>query len=252
MNHKYDFNKFVNEVNDWSGLSTDELSPEDLELFQSLVLEQYKEVVSKYDDNLCDILKINEYHESKIAKSELHKQIWPKKTRILSKARLQRLMGSQFFSELKAHFEWYNITDEENVGFPEVYFRLCRPEPFIDVGPLHADAWFWELGHGEMPKANFDIQRIKFWFCLETEEAKTGFRFVENSHKRDYNYAGIERDGFVKPTFDETKHDLLIKSFTGKPGSLIVFNDRLLHGGEILKSGTRVSLEFTLAIRNRL
>ena len=249
MTLKYDFNKFVNEVNAWSGYSNGNLSAEDLEVFRSLVFEQYAEIVSGYDDSLGANFKINEYHKSKIANSELHKKVWPKNNRILSEARFQRLMDCEFFSEMKLQFDWHEITDEENVGHPEVYFRLCRPDPFTDVGPLHADSWFWELGHGEMPKVDFDTQRIKFWFCLETEEAKTGFRFVENSHEKSYNYTGLQRDGFVKPTFDEATHDLSIESLIGKPGSFFVFNDRLLHGGEVLKSGTRVSCEFTLVIR---
>ena len=91
MNHKYDFNKFVNEVNAWSGYSNGNLSAEDLEVFRSLVFEQYAEIVSGYDDSLGANFKINEYHKSKIANSELHKKIWPKNNRILSEARFQRL-----------------------------------------------------------------------------------------------------------------------------------------------------------------
>ena len=73
-------------------------------------------------------------------------------------------MKTRFFQELNSQFKWFEITDEENIGFSEIYFRLCRPKPFKDVGPLHADAWFWELGHGEMPKVSFETQRVKFWF----------------------------------------------------------------------------------------
>ena len=43
-------------------------------------------------------------------------------------------------------------------------------------------------------------------------------------------------------------YDLEISSLGGNAGRFIVFNDRLLHGGEVLENGTRVSLEFTLVI----
>ena len=40
-----------------------------------------------------------------------------------------------------------------------------------------------------------------------------------------------------------------LKKFTGKPGNIIIFNDRLLHGGYTTPSKTRVSLELTLIIK---
>tara|TARA_B110000037_G_C16936418_1_gene430816 strand:- start:7 stop:735 length:729 start_codon:yes stop_codon:yes gene_type:complete len=241
----------LSEVNSNSGFGIYKLSKQDLKIFQSLVLEQYLEIVSSENSNLDKDFDISEYHNTKIANTDLHKKLWPKKNRILNKIRFKQLMKSKFFSELRSKFDWYEITNEENVGeFGEVYFRLCRPLPHKDIGEFHADAWFWELGHGEMPKVDFNTQRIKFWFCLETKESKTGFRFVPGSHKNNYNYQGEHRDGFVKPTFNEAEHDLLIESLRGKPGTFIVFNDRLLHSGELLDIGTRVSIEFTLVVRN--
>lgn len=250
MEFRYDLKKFVNDVNGDLGFSVGNLYEEDLAVFKQLVVEQYKQVFLNFENNPAEVFKINEYHKSKIAQSDIHKKLWPKSNRILSKKRLSHLLNSRFFTDLNSQFDWYEITDEDNVGFSEVYFRLCRPKPFKDVGPLHADAWFWELGHGEMPQVNFDTQRIKFWFCLETDNTKTGLRYVPGSHKKQYDYGGEQRDGFIKPTFDETQHNLAISSLNGKPGKFIVFNDRLLHGGEILEKGTRVSLEFTLAIKN--
>ncbi len=150
--------------------------------------------------------------------------------------------------QLRKQLKWCEITDEENVGRGEIYFRLCRPLPFLDIGPLHADAWFWELGHGSMPVVDFETQRVKLWFCLESEEEKTGFKYVPGSHKNIYDYGGELRGGFIKPTFDEANYDLDIRSLTGGAGKFIIFNDRLLHGGEALYSGTRVSVELTLVI----
>ena len=250
MVHQYDFTKMLSEVNGNSGFGIYKLSKEDLKLFQSLVLEQYFEIVTSKNVNLDENFDISEYHNTKIANTDLHKKLWPKKNRILNKIRFKKLMQSNFFLNLKSKFDWYKISDEENMGFGEIYFRICRPLPYKDIGPMHADAWFWELGHGEMPKVNFDTQRIKFWFCLETKESKTGFRFVPGSHKKNYNYKSEYRDGFVKPTFKEEEYDLSIESLKGKPGTFIVFNDRLLHSGEPLNSHTRVSIEFTLVLRS--
>lgn len=248
MSTNYNFDKFASDVNGNLGFSISELSLEDLKIFKDIVTQQYDEVMIAHVGSKENEFSIHNYHKSHAGSSQLHKKMWPKHNRILSKARLEILLQTQFFKELKSHFNWWEITDEENIGFGEVYFRLCRPTPYKDVGPLHADAWFWELGHGEMPKVGFDTQRVKFWFCLETSESITGFRYVPGSHLKSFDYGGELRDGFVKPTFDEDEHDFNTKSLNGMPGKFIVFNDQLLHGGEVLNTGTRVSLEFTLVI----
>ena len=100
-----------------------------------------------------------------------------------------------------------------------------------------------------MPSTGFNTKRTKFWFCLHADGDKTGFRYANASHKKSFNYDGEQRDGFVKPTFDESKYDLDIRSLRGGSGTFIVFNDRLLHGGEVLTTDTRVSLEFTLVTK---
>lgn len=248
MSSNYDFNKFISDVNGDLGFSLSQLSSDDLRTFKFVVTQQYEEVMGPYKCDKENELSIQNYHKSSVGGSDLHAKVWAKNNRILSKVRLETLMQTQFFTELKSHFDWWEITDEENVGFGEVYFRLCRPSPFKDVGPLHADAWFWELGHGEMPKVSFETQRVKFWFCLEASESLTGFRYTPSSHTKTFDYGGEQRDGFVKPTFHEAAHDLSIKSLKGTSGKFIIFNDRLLHGGEVLNTGTRVSVEFTLVI----
>lgn len=246
MKLNYDFNKFVGDVNGNLGFSISDLSPSDLEVFRSVVRQQFKETMVVHLGKKEGECSIQDYHNSSVGSSEFHKQMWPKKARILSQERLDTLLQTEFFSELKTCFDWWEITNEEGSGFYEVYFRLCRPAPYNDVGPVHADAWFWELGHGKMPKTNFETQRIKFWFSLETSEPSTGFKYAPKSHTEAFEYDGEHRDGLIKPIFEEMRYDISMKSLNGGPGRFIVFNDRLLHGGEVLNSGTRVSLEFTL------
>ena len=71
---------------------------------------------------------------------------------------------------------------------------------------------------------------------------------MPKSHLQEYSFSSEIRDGARKPVFNENDHNLEIHSLNGGPGTFIIFDDKLLHGGEILESGTRVSLEFTLAV----
>lgn len=50
--------------------------------------------------------------------------------------------------ELEKIFGEFKISDEENEGREEIFWRLVRPHQSSDIGPLHADGWFWDFGHG--------------------------------------------------------------------------------------------------------
>ena len=129
-----------------------------------------------------------------------------------------------------------------------MYWRLVRPNKG-DIGPLHADKWFWDLGHGKIPQ---DKGRIKLWMSLFCE-GSNGLRVVPKSHLTDYPYQTVEKFGMKKPEFNEDQWDLDIVKLNCNPGTVVVFNDNLLHGGCLnLGSKSRVSMEFTMLVNNEL
>ena len=148
---------------------------------------------------------------------------------------------------LEDEFGYFEISDEDNVGHEEMYWRLVRPNSPTDVGPLHADAWFWDLGHGVTPSG---YKRVKVWIAIYCTPGKDGFKFVPGSHKRQWPYDGELRDGMTKPKIGISEKELDVVIFNSKPGEAIVFNDQLLHGGAVGKNETRVSLEFTMFVKN--
>lgn len=134
------------------GCATRSISSDDLVFFRSIVAKQYKSVLKNIgnvtDPQILDT-PINRYHE--ICDLVNHASLWGKKNRILSRQDYEAFLTSGFFQELKNEVGDLFISDEEEIGYPEIYWRLVRPTPHRDVGPLHADAWFWELGHGTTP-----------------------------------------------------------------------------------------------------
>ena len=246
----YDFKSYFCEVKGSKGFAISALTKDDLNLFREVITAQYRNVLSHNNASHNEKeLPINKYHQTRLAKSNEHGKVWRKVNRILPQESLKKLMESDFFSALKSQIDWFQISDEENIGYPEVYFRLVRPSPCSDIGPLHCDAWFWELGHGEMPKVPFEVQRTKFWFSLYNQNNSTGFRYVNGSHQIKLSYSAEERDGLNKPFFEESLYQLDIEELNRKPGSFIVFNDNLLHGGYATEIDTRVSCEFTLILK---
>ena len=236
-------------VEEKEGFSDGILNKNDLALFRDIIYKNYQNNLKAngINDNQLLSLPITDYHT--FSDNIDHGAIWNKLSRILNPSEYKKMLTSDFFIQLHNELGELVISDEEDVGYPEIYYRLVRPKPYVDVGPLHADKWFWDLGHGSAPDG-VKRKRIKFWFSLWNSNNDTGFRFVKGSHLKNFKYTSEIRDGFAKPVFNERAVSLDITHFQGKPGSFIIFNDKLLHGGYSTDQSTRVSFEFTLFAKN--
>ena len=222
--------------------------PEDLARVKSLIESQWLECIGRHAPQAVDDFAsrgIDRYHEC--AEQVDHGSIWPKSSRILPAAAVAEIRAMPFFDRLREQFGKIVVSDEEEVGWEELYWRLVRPGQPGDIGPLHADAWFWELGHGATPPGT---ERVKVWIAIVTEPELSGLRVVPGSHLREWRYHGEHRHGFVKPVIDEDEKDLNPQLVPMNPGDAIVFHDRLLHGGALNQGQlTRVSLEFTMFVK---
>lgn len=244
----YNFNAHLSRVFGNSGFSTDTLSENDLSLMRSLVIECYKSNIQKNfpKDSLAVNRPIYEYHE--ISETINHASIWTKAARLLPVELVNLFMKSQLMTNIVEEFPSAFISDEENFGCPEVFFRLVRPNAPTDVGPLHADSWFWEANQWSIPDG---FQRVKIWISLWSGANEFGFKYLPGSHNNDYKHSIEFRDGKYKPLFDANQIQQEIEIFKSLPGDFIIFNDNLLHGGQSTATNTRVSLEFTLILKNR-
>lgn len=203
---------------------------------QLLCPDRVKEFVQR---EMCD------YHE--VTRTFDHKTAWPKIARILPSGVVGEIRTFPFMKQLEEEFGEFLVSDEEEVGWEEFYWRIVRPGN-SDVGPLHADSWFWDAGHGKTPEGR---ERVKVWLAIYCEKGRNGLRVIPGSHLRnDWRYHLVERDGFRKPQFDEEEDQLDIQVVPTDPADGIIFHDRLIHGGAPnLGNTTRVSLEFTLFVR---
>jgi hypothetical protein len=190
-------------------------------------------------------MDMNHYHEQ--CQMLDHKNMWPKSKRILGPDAVKAIRQTSLIKTLEAEFGLFEISGEDGIEKEEVYWRLVRPNGVADVGPLHADEWFWALGHGKTPPGH---QRVKVWISIFSESGQNGFKYVAGSHKKTWRYHGVHKDGFIKPQIDEDEASLGAEIFKSQPGQAIVFHDKLLHGGAPGGSTTRVSLEFTMFVKN--
>ena len=244
-------NSIDNEINNYPGFTQQlKLNKNELEDLKNAIFDQWREkikVTSKQIDELISIkkIKIRNYHE--ISEKINHSKLWNKKSRILPKEFYIKFINSRFFHNLENLFGTIEISDEESLGYGNIYWRLVRPYKTEDVGPYHRDSWFWELNKN-FPKPNYPFKRIKVWIAIETEIGKSGLLVEKNSHKRkDINWEGQLRHGIIKPVLLDKKDSFKMSLVDTSPGDTIIFNDDLIHGGAInYGSKTRVSTEFTI------
>ncbi len=223
--------------------------PDELAQIRALIttswLQNIGNVASPETVKQFESVGINHYHE--LCHLLDHGSMWPKVRRILGPDAVAEIRQMSLIRVLEEEFGYFEISDEDNVGHEEIYWRLVRPNSPTDIGPLHADAWFWDLGHGTTPPG---CQRVKVWIAIYCDPGQDGFRFVPGSHKREYPYHGEYKHGTAKPQIDISDDKLDIVIFNSQPGEAIVFHDRLLHGGVLGRANTRVSLEFTMFVKN--
>ena len=221
------------------------LDPNELRILKNFISTQCFDILKK--NNINTQLDIEDYH--KLPNSH-HAIMWrDKKCRTLNAEAVNQIKQFSFFRELKKEFPSMCIYQPPKLGREEMYFRICRPNQSLDFGPLHADAWFWELGHDKLPEGK--KVKIKVWIAVCTEKRLNGLRYVPKSHQKYIPYHGVKKEGFdlPKPQIDIEEAQLDVQLFHSNSGDIFIFHDRLIHGGAENKGQyTRVSLEFTILV----
>lgn len=240
----------LQDINGELGYSTNlNLSVEELGMLRKMIREQWLYRLQVLEPTLVsefDRLGIRNYH--KLSDKVDHASVWPKTSRVLSRESVEVIRSMNFFKTLEKEVGPFLISDEEHLGWENIYWRLVRPGN-SDVGSLHADKWFWDIcSYGRV--ADFEHERLKIWIAIDTVPGKNGFLILPGSHlKTDWRWHSEERFGLNKPVFDDVVDKGKLKLLPLASGNTVVFHDAMIHGGaDNLADTTRVSLEFTLLV----
>ena len=219
------------------------LTDVELETLRGMITAQYVGNLRRIDPQLAveaERLGAANYH---LLQDRLdHASAWPKTACILPESDVPVIQRMGFCQTIAAEYGEIAIYGED------LTWRLVRPHAEDDVGPVHADKWFWDLGNGEIP-AGWD--RFKIWIPIFAEPGLNGLSVKPYSHLRDdWKRHSDFRHGKPKPVLDENVADLHMQLLPLSPGQMVLFHDALLHGGAVNR-GTRcrVSLEMTIFFR---
>jgi len=202
---------------------------------------RYKEIMSR---TLAASVTSSILYYENFTQITQHGPTWTKRNRCLPSQSVNEILAQRWICDLKNRIGPFSVSDEELLGYGNMYFRLIRTNALQDTGPLHRDAWFWELNETRTP------ERLKIWIPVITGGEET-FLFVPRSHlSEDYKYEIQLIQGMRKPRIVNSPKPDLLQRFGRVAGQPILFHDRLIHGGTPAKLGIRVSLEFTLLLSN--
>jgi hypothetical protein len=232
----------LDELTDGPGFCLERLYPGELEYVRDLIAAQYLDRLVQLQPDLVPLARergIAQYHTLPIAFD--HAQSWPKATRLLDPKYVADFSRMGFFRRLRSQ-----IGPSAVISHDELNWRLVRPNQPGDIGPLHADKWFWDAGYGygSMP-AGFD--RFKIWIAVHTEPGANGLCVKSHSHRREWEHHFEEKDGVRKPVFDEDPASIGMELLPIAAGGMVMFHDEMLHGGVVNRGTTcRVSIELTV------
>jgi hypothetical protein len=228
----------LDQINASPGYSFGQLTEAELAYVRAEITAQYLDRLRVLQPNLvadAERLGLQNYHQLPIAFN--HGRAWPKATRLLPVRNVESFSQMGFFQAIQRE-----VGPTAVISHDELNWRLVRPNQPSDVGPLHADGWFWDGGYGEMP-AGWD--RFKIWIAIHTEKGRNGLKMLADSHTRDWKHHFEMRDGVNKPVFDEPEPEVPLLPM--QAGEMVMFHDRALHGGAVNPGSTcRVSLELTV------
>ena len=210
------------------------------DLEKNIILNDILDKINNIYSNL-GINKISCITEYTKDSNKIH-HLLTKEERLFNKDMIKKIKTFKFFENLKEFFPDIEITNEENFYPEEIYWRITRPFHETDVGPLHTDSWFWNLGIGKIKN---DKVRLKIWILIKSGLKNSGLSFYPNSHLFEFNYRANKVGNKNKPIFSDILENFNMKTVKNKEGTVFLFNDRLIHGGLPANKSVRVSFEFT-------
>jgi phytanoyl-CoA dioxygenase PhyH len=196
-------------------------------------------------------------HYDRLSHLVSHETLWTKEHRVLPRESVATVAQFDFVRRLTA--ELGGVCRISNVvffsgevpGYPEVYWRLVRPNVATDVGALHTDNWFHQLLGSGKSLYEKDQTTIKMWLAIYSEPGLNGLYVVPGSHAKTWRVRHTPgADGYCRPELDEPLGDYARLLVPTAPGQAILFNENLLHGGAVNAGATsRVSVEMTLVLK---
>jgi len=226
------------------------LDEHELAIFTAAIERQWLDRIRVVHPEVVDTaasVGLASYHQ--LADVVDHQALWGSKAhRVLPDVDVDRLLGLPFVDRLRDELGPFRVAEPVygeviERGRRDIYWRIVRPNVPSDVGGLHADRWFHEVHARTNPDWSLDTRTAKVWIPIVCEPGRNGLGVVPMSHRRSWAWADDGHHTWLEDPVDP--EDVLL--LPTEPGTLVIFNERLLHVGVPNRATTtRISAELTL------
>ncbi|MBX9584084.1 MAG: phytanoyl-CoA dioxygenase family protein [Gemmataceae bacterium] len=235
--------EFWRQINDGRGYALEALTPDELAAVRGMITDQYLDGLREAAPGLvnrAEAVGLDQYHTLPIPFD--HGSFWEKRRRVLPASAIPAFERMGFFRRIRDRLP------SASVYHDDLMWRIVRPGQPSDIGPVHADKWFWDAGNGSIPAGH---DRFKIWVGVWTEPGLNGLSVKSYSHTSDKWKHHFEfKHGKMKPVLDESAEALNMELLPLRSGEMVFFHDALLHGGVVNAAQTcRVSIELTVAYK---
>ena len=127
-------NRILDEITSGPGYCFLQLNPQDLQTLRNMVVCQWLSVIEGAAPHTVQKFQkdgIDQYHKNSHLLS--HGTLWTKLNRILPLSDVQIIRQMTIIKTLESELDRFEISDEENVGREEIYWRLVRPQAPSDI-----------------------------------------------------------------------------------------------------------------------
>jgi hypothetical protein len=228
------------------------LNEDDLLGLRRRINDQIRRILKRHDPEASCLIEdeddpLSVYH--RLGPRPEHGDTWIKTNRLLSEQDAEWFENTVSIKSLRETLEAAGISDEEQIGRSNYYWRLTRPSVEEDIGPVHRDEWFWRLNN-DFGHNLTGLKRVKVWIAIQTEQGMNGLLVQPGSHNRqDLLWEGRFAGSITKPVLKTVLDPSSMILLPTPPGYGVIFHDKLLHGGALNQSHLcRCSIEFTLLV----
>src|SRR5689334_11123921 len=123
-----------------AGYCLEQLAPAELEEIRGFITDQYLGRLDQLQPGLAPLARergIAHYHTLPITFD--HGKSWPKTSRLLDPKHVADFARMGFFRRIRRQ-----LGPSAIISHDELNWRLVRPNQPADIGPIHADKWFWD------------------------------------------------------------------------------------------------------------
>jgi hypothetical protein len=186
-------------------------------------------------------------HYHKYCNDYLHRRMWNKKSRIFDEQFIRKYEITSWLNEICSIKPNYHVLDIEKIGYPEIYFRLVRPNKIEDISGPHTDGAYYEVTDkiSEEKWKNW----IKVWIPICHENRDNTLLLYPSSMNHSPK--------FIPKEFQDKPRPVLLENIENyypclnpnlDNGIALYFSPYLLHGAlnSMNSKYTRVSIEFAI------